>query len=708
MKNKKLIISLIIVVFVILSSILLMTYGYMTGIISGNETSKKYALRSKILKVEYSDGTEVLSSNNDKFIPGSIIEKTFTVKNVGDEDLYFDIILDEVSNTFSRTNDITYELYNNDNIISQDIFPTTETETISSNLYIKKDEIKKYKIKIKYLNSTENQIEDSGKNISAKIIFEKKDKPYTKYNILGNSYQEVRTGKNLANLVNHIYSTSSSTLISDTNNIFRVKGNDGLEVCAYSAGQVNFVFDPIATTNKTITISFYATRYSDGKWKDSSSNVFTLLTGTDSTNYAIHTQVFKDYTAYPLNTRTLISYTFTPTFDIGQLSFRLNGMEWGIEYNTIQIEESSTATSYEKYGATPTPDNPSEIKSLGEKITDTNDKNYNKYKINIKMMNKNIFNKTNFINTYIKYYKYPDVAYVKEDTFDGKNVIKMYGGLNLIGRKLKYMKGYFEKNTSYTISFDYYDVKGKTYDLFGPNIYLIYTDGTQDKILVDSSDRFVNVGTWHSRNFTTNSSKTVDYLKISYGTAEGYTYFYNFQIEKNETQTDYEEYAENNYDLYLDEPLRCVGNYCDYIDLINKKVVRKINTITFTGTESWTIMTGKAMQYDLSDKIDGMLYNVLAQSNYYVGDSWENVYKGKIGVSRSLSAIRIRPSETLPTVDEWKTLLQEKNNAGNPLVVNYVMENTKEEYIDLPDIKDLNNKNIFISDNTLTTTIEKE
>ena len=691
MKNKKLIISLIIVVFVILSSILLMTYGYMTGIISGNETSKKYALRSKILKVEYSDGTEVLSSNNDKFIPGSIIEKTFTVKNVGDEDLYFDIILDEVSNTFSRTNDITYELYNNDNIISQDIFPTTETETISSNLYIKKDEIKKYKIKIKYLNSTENQIEDSGKNISAKIIFEKKDKPYTKYNILGNSYQEVRTGKNLANLVNHIYSTSSSTLISDTNNIFRVKGNDGLEVCAYSAGQVNFVFDPIATTNKTITISFYATRYSDGKWKDSSSNVFTLLTGTDSTNYAIHGQIFKDYTAYPLNTRTLISYTFTPTFDIGQLSFRLNGMEWGIEYNTIQIEESSTATSYEKYGATPTPDNPSEIKSLGEKITDTNDKNYNKYKIHVKTVGKNIFNIDSVLNS----------SLIKND--DGTYTMWK----NDSGRFAKIYYYHIPANTKIAFSYELVDYNG-TYGL------------PLQFVIAFSHKETTTTGFYSSKNnFVISYDDDIDKIQIyQEGTMPlgTYTKFKNLQIEFGDTATSYEPYEEKNYDIYLDEPLRCIGENCDYIDLINKKVVRKINTITFTGTESWSKMKDGTSK-DISEfyySIDNTIEDsskVYVMSNYFQSHSRSEIWNKNLGISASSKYIRITQGvddKFNYDIDTFKTWLEEKNSAGNPLVVNYVMKNTKEEYIDLPDIKDLNNKNIFISDNTLTTTIEKE
>ncbi len=40
--------------------------------------------------------------------------------------------------------------------------------------------------------------------------------------------------------------------------------------------------------------------------------------------------------------------------------------------------------------------------------------------------------------------------------------------------------------------------------------------------------------------------------------------------------TEYEPYKEETYSIYLDEPLRCVGNACDYIDYISGKVVRNV------------------------------------------------------------------------------------------------------------------------------------
>ena len=63
------------------------------------------------------------------------------------------------------------------------------------------------------------------------------------------------------------------------------------------------------------------------------------------------------------------------------------------------------------------------------------------------------------------------------------------------------------------------------------------------------------------------------------------------QFELGDAATDYEHYGyripvtvsagdtEESYNIYLDEPLRKVGDYADYLDFKNGKVVRKIRKI---------------------------------------------------------------------------------------------------------------------------------
>lgn len=172
MKKKKIIIYSSIIVLIVLTIILFTTYAFITTKVSGNSSGKKYQAISKIIRIEYSDGKETLSSNiNDTFTPGSVITKTFTVTNTGDDEIDYTIYLENVTNTFTRYNDITYELYDSSNTkIYEGIFPKTDN-VISDTYKLKKNESTTYTLKVIYNNSEENQIVDSGKKIDAKISF---------------------------------------------------------------------------------------------------------------------------------------------------------------------------------------------------------------------------------------------------------------------------------------------------------------------------------------------------------------------------------------------------------------------------------------------------------------------------------------------------------------------------------------------------------
>ncbi len=509
MKNKKIIILCITAIVLIITGLLYFSYGFYMTNITGTENSKKLTSITKIFKFEFSDGTEKLTSNNTSFIPGSVIEKTFTITNKSTEGVYFNIDLDEVTNSFSRTSDIVYEVYYNDNVISTNTFPTVDS-SIATNLYIEKDGTKTYTLKVKYLNSDDNQISDMGKGISASIVFSRTDSPKTKFNILGNSYQE----------------------------------------------------------------------------------------------------------------------------------------------------------------ATPSPDSPSEIVSLGSKVTDESDTNYGKYKLQFEGIGKNSID-FDIANAFSGYY------------YDS-------GGLASSADKrfIRYRTVEVKPNTTYTLSSN----------------LVIYT--------IWFFDDDVSI----SRSQASNSSKTKTFttpgncnnIKISLYNTSGTTDTVALewlQLEVGSIATDYTEYVDSlKYDIYLDEPLRCIGDVCDYIDMVNKKVVRNIKEKTFDGTESWSTLDNRVMNYTLSEtwKDDTSTNLLLAKSNYYVGYTWGSLYSnGKIGVSRSMAAIRIRPSSTLPTTDDWKTELATKYSAGNPLIVDYVTATPTEEEIALPDISELKDRTLFVTDGNL-------
>lgn len=81
--------------------------------------------------------------------------------------------------------------------------------------------------------------------------------------------------------------------------------------------------------------------------------------------------------------------------------------------------------------------------------------------------------------------------------------------------------------------------------------------------------------------FQTFEIENSDYYRISFysdysAPANTKTSFINIQIEKGDKATEYEPYNEKIYSVYIKEPLRCLDTICDYVDLVSKKVVRKI------------------------------------------------------------------------------------------------------------------------------------
>ena len=227
MKKKSIVIILSLIIITVLSSILYVSYGYITSKIEGNSSSKNFANLSQILEFEFSGGTEKLSSIQDGyFVPGSVLTKTFSVKNTGNVPVYFSINLSdikitklvkengvskEVDTIFERPEDLEYEIYLNDNLIIRDVLPT-EDSAIVYNQYINIDETLNYK------KSLENQIADQNKQISMNITFENyfNENLVTNIKLLGNSEQKSRVELYDNASCSGEYVNDSGTLITDS------------------------------------------------------------------------------------------------------------------------------------------------------------------------------------------------------------------------------------------------------------------------------------------------------------------------------------------------------------------------------------------------------------------------------------------------------------------------------------------------------------
>ena len=132
--------------------------------------------------------------------------------------------------------------------------------------------------------------------------------------------------------------------------------------------------------------------------------------------------------------------------------------------------------------------------------------------------------------------------------------------------------------------------------------------------------------------------------------------------------------------IYLNAPLRKVGNSADYIDFKTQKVVRYIKEQTFNGSEAWN--------YRDSDNLLHVSVSGLASSSYCVSthfldenrkDSSTTPYLRPVtGVLRLYQ----QPSNILwSSAAEFKAFLTAQKTAGTPLTVDYVLSTPTEESI---------------------------
>ncbi len=348
------------------------------------------------------------------------------------------------------------------------------------------------------------------------------------YRIYGNSHQETRSGKNLFNIDNI---TSGSVI---TNN------NDGtITVSSYGAGTGKTLQQlcPEMSVGDTITFSMTKTGYKQ-------------IYLTDGTYWSSGTS--KTVTQAMLDAK-VIFYT------------DVNDKTTPVVVSNIQFEKGTSVTEYEPYGAMPSPDFPSEIKTLGTLISDSNDTNYGKYKIDINLRGKNLFDLNSAIIS---------GAAMEDDT--------IVANANSINIDLYLKKG------TYSIMFN------------RPNNAGVFLRKGQV-----SSGYFADISSGSVAKFTFTED---EYLRISYFGVGG-TISNIMLVEGSytkDTMPEYEPYSSKTYSIYLDEPLRCVGDVCDYIDYDDGVVVRKIELVDDSGEktieESFEILsTPKNKKIDLPE-----------------------------------------------------------------------------------------------------------
>lgn len=175
----------------------------------------------------------------------------------------------------------------------------------------------------------------------------------------------------------------------------------------------------------------------------------------------------------------------------------------------------------------------------------------------------------------------------------------------------------------------------------------------------------------------------------------------NVQLELGSVATDYEPYIEPiTTNIYLNEPLRKVGDYADYIDFKKKKVIRnigykKITSITGKSGSSTATFNYYFINFDdaFAQK-DNVTVPIL--SNIGGGTMQEFNKKNKEGIFTNVNTTFFIAFFDITTLAEARQFIQDNN-----VYANYILKTPTEETIELPNIPTLKGTTILSIENTL-------
>ena len=689
MSRKNKIIISVTGILLVLVTLIGLTYAYYLTRINGNTNDKSVTVSLANLELTYSDGNGLIEATN--IVPGEVIAtKTFSVENTGDKKVInYTVYLDDVINTFENKNDVKLTLTctsskGNKCTGTEITYPSADTLLSINDIEV--EEKHNYELKVEFIETNTDQSIDMNKELSGNIIIRDlkgtgseitntkgtnsisvdNAKLLSNYRIYGNSVQETRSGKNLLNA-----SLWSTAVTENGLTIQYLKDEDCFLIngtTTSTSGVARKNINIKADTSKKYSISVKYISGSIDKTNSTSTNKYSLAYFGKNDN----TNTVTNWADLKLEENdTNISNRSIDTSYITAMWFYIND---NITFNNykfrIQLEEGSTVTDYEKYGVTPSPEIPSEIKSVGDLVTDTNDSNYGKYKIGVKTTGKNLID---YKSIYSKNTKF----IINDEVLEGSNY-----DLNIV--YIKIPENYIGKVL--TFSADLKKSSNVSRIVVEVNVNGQKREGTS----ISSSDVFAK----SKITFTPETSN--DYVHISYGNGRGTIYAKNIQLEEESAVTEYEPYHEETTNIYLNEPLRQIGNYTDYIDFKSGKVIRNIAQKTFTKDNNWAVE--QTNNFYVNDPIEDAKKELVLcnyQKSISTSTSNENIFIS------STKKLNFQTYKINHTVDDLKKWLSDKE-----LIINYILENKKEESISLPNIDLSKTKYINIVSDTNPSSIE--
>ena len=233
------------------------------------------------------------------------------------------------------------------------------------------------------------------------------------------------------------------------------------------------------------------------------------------------------------------------------------------------------------------------------------------------------------------------------------------------------------------------------------SIYSVWFFNSNNSISIDANiHRTDNV----IASFTTPANCNM--LRISLNNTSGNadtSAFKWIQLEEGSTATSYEPYGykipitvsngskTKTTNIYLKEPLRKIGEYADYLDLTNKKVVRNVKEKVLNSNDKLSV-TGRGISF--TENVDiikpsSTLTLPLVMCSHYNKSEWTYTMptagtKEGVSINSTARLIGFYDSVNTTSLEKFKAFLD-----SNEVKLNYLLAKPTEESIDVPEIPSL-------------------
>jgi len=632
---KKRIITSMVSILLLIITLFGITYAYFLSQVQGND-SESVKIGAGKLALEYSEGNGLLVGSKIK--PGTTIaKKTFIVKNTGTNRVdSYKVIVENVKNELVNFKDLKYTLIcksYKSNDYAKNKEQASEFGTCSGNqgIFPKTDD---------YLIT--NSID---KNIThyyeLSLVFEE-----------ANEDQSVDMNKKIEAKVNiQDGEQTTKNILIYGNSVQDGTPTPDTPVEIESVGErTKNLFDATKIKNTEITVEDNGKKIimplitSGNGYTDTGSRLYELcpdLKVGDTVTLNFQTTSTENKLIYSSSIGVWkIGESRTITQEMLDSKIVLYGNRYTdneteqVTITNLQIEYGGKVTDYEPYG----------------------------YKIPIKFGGKNLFNK-------------------KTVTL-GKNLNANTG--TLYNSSARGVSDYIEVDPTriYTLVYN---------PDFKANRYINCYDKDKNFISWDECKKEV-VGQFNETATISFANDKVKYIRVNFFWNESgtETEIDDFIIYEGSGNNGYEPYVEPLItNIYLNEPLRKIGDSADYIDFKSGKIIRKVKEIVLTGNEDWKLFNSSVN----TDIVHQMYSEKLSLNSLSGSSAISNIapfgvtattrHKFDLGVylvsNGTDIAFQLRGWSTSITVEEWKEYLK-----SNLLKVYYILETPIEETIELP------------------------